>query len=60
VKQVMEKGGKLLLGLLLVRGRYASGKLRPTFGQLLIRKPDFLVGCFEAASLGRLGLGQTI
>jgi hypothetical protein len=56
----MERGGKGLMGLLLVRGRDAPRKPRPAFGQLLIGKPDFLVGCSEAASIGQLSLGQAI
>jgi len=56
----MERGGMPLLGSLFVRRRNAPRKPRPAFGQLLIGKPDFLVGCFEAASLGRLSIGQAI
>lgn len=56
----MERGGMPLLGLLFVRRRNAPRKPRPAFGQLPIGQPDFLVGCLEAASLGRLSFGQAI
>jgi hypothetical protein len=56
----MERSGMPLLGLLFVRRRNAPRKPRPAFGQLPIGQPDFLVGCFKAASLGRLSFGQAI